>query len=373
MPNHSAARLDDTGSHDGAHTGAIVSSAKRTYLNHALPARVGDFYFCPKHGLNAIRTGSAKVWVESRRLARVGSKTWCGATIDSGAHNVTDGSAELDPFADPAVDAGEFDLTCIPRIMMAMQWPMAAKLMRKWFEGKANDDFEKSAPDTTSVTLDWNEGFERGRVAIAEISDPAKWFNQAAQALLCQRLHEAGLLRDKPTRFGDFAMPLRDLHKQHIQTVPVGEGGWIGSPRDRAIFRGRQMPDDLDAALHNFALHAVTRGQVDPEGDGWRVTVEAVGIYMRDTYDVENRDFLDLIDVSGIDLSEFGLEDLNDQWLGRWDCNLETWVQDREAGHNVRNSTFQGYRARTGQGGDYEIYSPVRELVLTETYSMICD
>ena len=69
MPNHSVARLDDTGSHDGADRGTIATSAKRTYLNHSLPARVGDTYVCPKHGANAIRTGSDKVWVESRRLA----------------------------------------------------------------------------------------------------------------------------------------------------------------------------------------------------------------------------------------------------------------------------------------------------------------
>ena len=168
MPNHSVARLHDTGSHDGAHTGAIVSSGKRTYLNHALPARVGDFYFCPKHGLNAIRTGSAKVWVESRRLTRVGSKTWCGATIDSGAHNVTDGSAEIDPFADPAVDAGEF-------LWNKMRRP-DGRLLHTWRNGQAKVD----------GFLDDYACVANGFVSLYETTFDERWIDRAAE--LCDAM-----------------------------------------------------------------------------------------------------------------------------------------------------------------------------------------
>jgi hypothetical protein len=104
---------------------------------------------------------------------------------------------------------------------------------------------------------------------------------------------------------------------------------------------------------HIFRAGTVARGTIAPETEGWLVTVEGVAIYGRDTYDFANRDG-------------------EDQWLGRWDCEKGEWIQFLGFGTTVHNSDFEGYRQRTGQGGDFEIFPPLRELVLSQTYSTFC-
>lgn len=334
MPRHNVARHNDTGSHNGADQGTIIGSAKRTFLNKALPARVGDAYLCPEHGLNAIRTGSSKVWVESRRLARVGSKTWCGATIDSGAHNVTDGSAETDPFADPAVASGGFDVSCVPEIMFREEWPIAAKFLVKWITAPANTDLDKGATDTTSVTLEWLESFLRAKTVLEEISDPLVWFNEAAQRQLCEEIADQGGFTDRRTPFGNnLAQPIQSLDRHFVQERTVNDGIL---DQTRAL----DDPDHLDAALHAFSFRTVMSGYTEPSNGKHMVVVEKVGVYARDQF-------------------EFG----GFQVLGFWDCANRRYARDNRLGASlVLNSDFRQYRDRTGQGGDYLIFSDLRLL-----------
>jgi uncharacterized Zn-binding protein involved in type VI secretion len=345
MPNHSVARLNDTGSHNGADRGTITTSAKRTYLNNSLPARVGDTYICPKHGVNAIRTGSLKVWVESRRLARVGSKTWCGATIDSGAHNVTDGSAETDPFADPAAASGGFDVSCVPEIMFREEWPIAAKFLVKWITARANPDLDKGATDTTSVTLEWLESFPRAKAVLEEISDPLVWFNEAAQRQLCEEIADQGAFRNSRSTFGDdLKGPIQELDRFFFQQRDANVGRFNNAS---ALFD----PDHLDAALHAFSFRAVASGFTEPHPAGHGVVIEKVAVYARDQF-------------------EFG----DEQDLGWWDCENKKYPVPPIPGFHaaLSNRDFREYRSRTGQGGDFLIFSNMRLLELDRNYSFVC-
>jgi hypothetical protein len=79
---------------------------------------------------------------------------------------------------------------------------------------------------------------------------------------------------------------------------------------------------------------------------------------MRDTYDFVNRPLIGEI--------------VLDQWLGRWDCHNEKWEDSPLHGNTVRNSDFEGYRQRTSQGGDFEIFTPLRHLPLVQPVSTFC-
>ena len=76
-----AARKGDPGSHGGV----ILEGSPDKDWNSIPSARVGDLYGCPIHGPNPIVTGSDLVYINSRKAARVGDRTQCGAIIVDGS------------------------------------------------------------------------------------------------------------------------------------------------------------------------------------------------------------------------------------------------------------------------------------------------
>lgn len=68
MPRKPVARVGDSGSHGG---GIITGSSKIPVNNRAL-ARVGDIYDCPTHGPNPIGTGASHVLAKESSLRMSG-------------------------------------------------------------------------------------------------------------------------------------------------------------------------------------------------------------------------------------------------------------------------------------------------------------
>ena len=81
MAGKPVARLGDAGSHGGV----ITTGSSKVFVNDKPMARVGDTYDCPKHGPNPIVTGANHVFGQGKPVAHVGSKTACGATIIEGS------------------------------------------------------------------------------------------------------------------------------------------------------------------------------------------------------------------------------------------------------------------------------------------------
>jgi uncharacterized Zn-binding protein involved in type VI secretion len=94
MADKGVARKGDTGSHGGT----ITTGSGKVFVNDRPMARVGDTYACPKHGNNPIISGVQTVFVEGMLAAHVGSKTACGATITSGSPDtfVDDSASVID-------------------------------------------------------------------------------------------------------------------------------------------------------------------------------------------------------------------------------------------------------------------------------------
>ena len=71
------------------HGGFIISGEKKVFGEGRLIVRAGDTAFCLKHGITKISENiSTSVYSGNKRVARVGDKTECGATIISGSLNV---------------------------------------------------------------------------------------------------------------------------------------------------------------------------------------------------------------------------------------------------------------------------------------------
>ncbi|MDR2819009.1 MAG: PAAR domain-containing protein [Desulfovibrio sp.] len=102
MAGKPVARLGDAGSHGGV----ITTGSRKIFVNDKPMARVGDTYDCPKHGPNPIVTGANHVFGQEKLVAHVGSKTACGAIIVEGSPDV---------FVDVPVPAASFVASTTPR------------------------------------------------------------------------------------------------------------------------------------------------------------------------------------------------------------------------------------------------------------------
>jgi hypothetical protein len=219
----------------------------------------------------------------------------------------------------------DYDVTKIPRIMRRKGWIKGATLMEEWFARSANDDASRGAPDTTTITMEWVLGFERARRVYDQMVQERVWVNGPAQ---------------------------REMAKRFRLT---GQGVCFGAPRDDVVwldrfyvqFRvaGSQLDpaDDLKAALGRFTFRVAVAGDVTPKknGGGYRVTIDTIGIYVRDSYDFDGF-----------------------QPLGAWsDTDLTGEIALPFTGATeVYNSTFRDWRTKNHRGGDFLVYSDVRTL-----------
>jgi hypothetical protein len=111
-----------------------------------------------------------------------------------------------------------------------------------------------------------------------------------------------------------------------------------------------QELDALVAALANFCFHMAVEGRVTylgketkwfglDEDDIYRIELIRVGVYVRDSYDFIG--------------SQLG-------GLGYWNPTTNGVSKIPGAGfHKVVNETFRDWRAKTGCGGDFIVYSDI--------------
>jgi hypothetical protein len=227
----------------------------------------------------------------------------------------------------------------IPWVMRAKGWDKGLALMERWFREKASTD-KSLPPDTTTITMDWLLGFRVVFGWYEFLITPARWLVENGQDAqgnptspidrLCKQLATRGLLTGQRETFDDFHETPQQLRadKRQIDVFQI-------TP---LAFR----PNDLIASLAVFELFLVVAGYVEPNANGGHtIVIEKTGVFAQDDYDFNN-------------------EPGQDQPLGRWDMdNLEVYFGGDE-GCAITNQSFQDYRAATGYGGDFEVYSDLK-------------
>lgn len=227
-------------------------------------------------------------------------------------------------------------ITDIPSVMDAQRWPVAAKLLRRWFALPSNSIPSKGLPSLDLVTMDWVLKFERAKSVYNDIFRLGLWKSPAARLEMGKVLRRKKLVNALcSTNYArtDFSLPIS--HNDHIQYMSVGGNSWEMATSEI---------DHLTAALARFNFHVVVHGLITgPATPGGLAQLQAheVGVYVRDSYDFN--------DASGED-QDLGNWDSDDNSVGR------TWMN---GGTNVRNSDFRTWRTANKRGGDYLIYSDV--------------
>lgn len=222
-------------------------------------------------------------------------------------------------------------LTNIPRIMRANRMPIGAAVMESWFLRPTATKPAYGTTDTTTVKMSWVLGFKRAKAVYDGIVSGKIWANYAAQKVIEERLKTKGLLTSVPQNFGNLSAPAPTLDAEQVNQRVVGMSDMT------------QSLDDMDAALGNFVLQVVVAGTVSPKGTGHQVDIKEVGIFVRDSYDFEGR-----------------------QYLGTWDDTTNSVSRNPlSSGDTVWNSDFRDWRTTNGMGGDYMIFSDVQKITLT--------
>jgi hypothetical protein len=207
-------------------------------------------------------------------------------------------------------------------------WQMGARLMDQWFEREASTNRDAVPADETTVTLEWILSFKRARVVYDQAIAEHIWVNDAAKLVIAKWLDKNGKFKRWPTRFGNFQKPIKDLHEDHIQNRVAGYD---------LIYVDGYFWDDLLVSLGRFTFYFVVAGRVTPMKAGHLVSVEKVGVYVRDSYDFQGS-----------------------QSLGAW--KLPDWAEVLEfpSSCEVGNNTFRNWRDDYNRGGDYYILTDLR-------------
>ncbi|CAO3418742.1 DUF6402 family protein [Azospirillum doebereinerae] len=334
------ARLNDPCSgHGDWPVRSNVEASPNVFVNGLGAHRVGDAWAAhtnptlPETHAGFQSAGAASVYVNGRRLARVGDAVSCGSTVREGSLNVNCGDNAPVPVP---LSSGEMDVCSVeivPAIMHNKGWHKAAALMERWFAGPPNEKAVDGVPDTQTISLDWVLSFPRvfleyQNLLFEMLTGPA-WFTTKAKELLRDRLKENNLWEGGS--FNPFTLSLPEAHKSwHIQTYYFKDG----------IFNLLDL-DEMSAALHNFSFHIFPVGHVNVSANGKRdVTVTGAGIYLRDNFDFHDA------------------PNAKTQPLGHW--YLPDQVNLFGPGCEMSNEKFQYWRLRHGRGHDYIIYSDAR-------------
>lgn len=261
----------------------------------------------------------------------------------------------------------EFGIPQLPQIMrQVLKWPMSAAIMEKWFslprreftkEEKQGDTKPRDIPpqyvDTKLITWDWLNRFERvqqARSQLLAILGTSKALDVLANRVKKNAAIMARLSTQKSIEIANNPQSPIDLHSDwQFQFVEVG-------------YQVNQI-DDLYGALGNFMLAAaVTKASLTLLRPGVaHISVKEVGLYVRDTFEFNGRQYLGHWSEHGLGLQPLATaSNLINSKFQESNWILPGWHPQLGWLKAVNNSDFRTYRERSGYGGDFLLLSDVK-------------
>jgi hypothetical protein len=245
-----------------------------------------------------------------------------------------------------------FDIQRIPRIMVEFGWLNGLRLMKTWFSRPAAVAPHYGIPVTDVIKMDWVLGYERAKRVYDKLVREQIWNNVPAQKEITKMLARNALLGNGPSplAFGDLT-----------QRVPLLDPDYINY---RAV-DGYDLPlSDLTAALGAFVFRVVVAGSVkeaqeDPISGtiiSHEVTIEEVGVYVRDSFDFQGDQFLGYWDYYVDDDGDHVTVSPIPWGWGAW------WGTPK--GNKVTNADFRNWRKKTSKGGDFLVFSDLKRWTL---------
>jgi Family of unknown function (DUF6402) len=207
-------------------------------------------------------------------------------------------------------------LDTIPDEEEEMGWYQAAERLKTWFKRRPAIAPAYSAPVTNVIKMDWVLQFSRAKSVYDQIIKERIWTNPKSQERM------AAILKQKPRVagqvWGDLSKFVTDVDDEWINARPVSSGLLSFDP--------------LTGALGAFELKLAIAGKLLSIGGGeFQVSVEEVGIYVKDSFDFNGN-----------------------QFLGWWGYRDEP----------INNSDFRRWREEEKAGGDFRVFSNIKRIRL---------
>lgn len=243
----------------------------------------------------------------------------------------------------------------IPSIMKKMGFMKGFEAHEKWFLAAADSQSIKKADINQIVKMDWVLQYPRARMVYDAMLAEKIWVNEKGKAALLEKIRSLNLKYPsaipQQTRFGAFL----------IMPETVNDKGEVAPPIDLLHYQQRVVTsglfadpiDDLFAALANFSFRLAVEGTIIKIGNKYRITVQRVGIYVRDSFDFTDDGFLS-------------------QPLGYWSpFNEDASKFPKDLSYYyVRNADYQQYRTDTKMGADFLIYSDVKTITVNDSFDV---
>lgn len=263
-----------------------------------------------------------------------------------------------------------FTLGDIPDAMAREGWPVGAALMRRWFAAPAwtmpgpvktgDQPPPARAVDTTIVTMAWATRF--ARVAAARQKLLTTWAQGERRAPSTRQIGlqlgrwfaGEGRGRSGPFRFGDLARDVATVDRLFAVNREIVDSPWYGAA------------DDLYAALGRALVKLAISGEVTPgSAGGWRIAIDEVGTYIRDTYDFNGDQPLGSWGPQGLSRAAVLAPGIMVD-AGEVAARASWAIDPATQGYwSVDNGSFRRYRDRARRGGDFVVFSDVRRSRLT--------
>ena len=252
-----------------------------------------------------------------------------------------------------------FTLRDVPTAMRRVGWPVGARLMERWFASQSyamdlrvkTGDIPPRANsvETRLVTMDWAMTFARANTALVQLR--TEWSNPQrlarSQPVIARQLRRWVAARqlplNAPFRFGDLGADTLTVDQTSAINFQGIDSDWFASV------------DDFYAALGRAAIKIAVSGTVAADGTNWRLSIDEIGFYLRDTYDF----------IGDQRLGSWGPKGFSSAAVGAPAIEIDPaaepgwWSSDAEY-FTVDNAAFRRWRGQFGRGGDFVIFSDLR-------------
>lgn len=232
----------------------------------------------------------------------------------------------------------------IASAMKKMGWPVASSLMQRWADGVSStmtDAVKLGTIAPTSpgqlyqgvVTMNWVKRFSRANVAYnAAIANA---LNPAGVKQLRNQLAQAGW------KSGEFALGSKSYDAATLDATCQTNFVQVGALLDTI--------DDFYGAMGKASIKVAVVGRIAQTSAKSHVfNVDALGLYLRDTYDFNGSQPLGVWS--------------KDRCLSKAEMVVHYTspiIALTDGFESVSNADFREWRTKTGRGGDYVIYSDV--------------
>jgi len=238
---------------------------------------------------------------------------------------------------------------------LSTPWTVSSSVMREWFNRYQTNNKEQQRPVANLVDIDWLLSFPSVKELYDKIVNEKIYFNEAAKNELWKSLQssiELPSTNEGETSFNYISNKIVKTNSGEQKTI-ADIYHYQSRMHDVDWFSLNESDlNDMYGALGRFDFRIAANGKVKLVDSQYEITITKIGIFMRDQYDFIDNNWV------------------YSQPLGYWDVVTQTpHIEDGTNRYLIKNDMFRSYSETTGKGGDYIIYSNIKELIVNESYN----